>query len=159
MIKLTNEEKNAIVSYCEDNNIIDTVFETLEEVVEDFNNLETDTFFLSAEYLEKTVSGIQFVADWFEIELCYDIMSRGLVEEFTMQHLTDYFKKYEELDLCFMKAVVSETALGHSMIDNHFIPDPYGSNFKLLTYNYMEILIGEVINSIKEKVAEKGLGD
>ena len=45
MIELTKKEKNAISSYCEENNIIDTVFEELEELVEDFNSLETDTFF------------------------------------------------------------------------------------------------------------------
>lgn len=158
MLKLTQNEKSSIVSYCKENNIIDPVFETLEEVVNDFNSLETDTQFLDKEYLFKTVSSIQFVADWFDIELCYNIMSRGDVEEITMQHLIEYFNKYEELDLCLMKTVLSETALGHSIVDNYFIPDPYAPYFKLLTYDYMEILIGEVVSSIKEKVAEKGIG-
>ena len=158
MVKLSKNEKSSIASYCEDNNIIDIAFETLEEVVNDFNSLETDTQFLDKEYLYKTVSSIQFIADWFEIELCYNIMSRGEVEEITMQHLTEYFNKYEELDLCLMKAVLSETALGHSITDNYYITDPYVPYFKLLTYCYMEILIEEVISSIKEKIAEKGIG-
>ena len=152
MLELTKKEKNAISSYCVENNIIDTVFEELEELVEDFNSLETDTFFLSAEYLEKTVSGIRFVADWFEIELCYNIMSRGEVEEFTKQQLRERFDQYEELDLYTMKRVLSETALGHSMIDNYFIPDPYVPYFKLLTYDYMRVLIVDMIDKIKEKV-------
>lgn len=158
MIKLSKEEKNAIVSYCEDNNISINAVETLEEVVNNFNALETDKQFLSQDYLYYTVADLRFVAEWFDIELCYNIMSREEVEEITKQQLRESFDKQEELDIYTMKRVLSETALGHSITDNYFIPDPYVPYFKLLTYDYMSALIGELISSIKDKVAEKGIG-
>ena len=158
MLELTNNEKSSIVSYCEDNNISINAVETLEEVVNHFNALETDKQFLSHDYLYCTVEDLRFVAEWFGIELCYNIMSREEVEEITMQQLRESFDKQEELDLYTMRRVLSETALGHSIADNYFIPDPYVPYFKLLTYDYMSVIIGELISSIKDKVAEKGIG-
>lgn len=147
--KFQQAEENKLRKYCEKNNISLGVLKSLNEIIEEFLGFDSEDKYVRNIDLGKILNMINNVADWFGVELCYNIYTRDIVEEFSKQEILDYFNNYEDFPINTVKCMIDNDALGN-VLNQHFIECPYGPQYTVITYEYLGILIESLIDDIKE---------
>ena len=147
--KFQQAEENKLRKYCEKNNISLCILESLNEIIEQFLGFDSENKYLRGVDLYSVLNMLDFVADWFGIQLCYNIYTRDIIEEFSKQEILNYFKKYEEFPINTVKCMIDNDALGNTL-NQYFIDCPYGPQYTVITYEYLGVLIESLVDDIKE---------
>jgi len=149
MIKeLNKKEQKAIIEYCNDN---EEYCEYLNDIIEQYLNIEKDTTYIPEEILDNIVSKITELENYFEIELCNRIYERELVEEFAKSQLKESLNE-NELNLSLIKCLADFDTYNGEFYDYWFVSTLYTPYFEVLDYKMLGVLITDLIEKIKEEV-------
>jgi len=151
MIKeLNKKEQKAIIEYCNDN---EEYCEYLNDIIEQYLNIEKDTTYIPEEILDNIVSKITELENYFEIELCNRIYERELVEEFAKSQLKESLNE-NELNLSLINCLADFDTYNGEFYDYWFVSTLYTPYFEVLNYKMLGVLIGDLIWKIKDKIKE-----
>jgi len=149
MIKeLNKKEQKAIIEYCNDN---EEYCEYLNDIIEQYLNIEKDTTYIPEEILDNIVSKITELENYFEIELCNRIYERELVEEFAKSQLKESLNE-NELNLSLINCLADFDTYNGEFYDYWFVSTLYTPYFEVLDYKMLGVLITDLIEKIKEEV-------
>ncbi len=154
MIKeLNKKEQKAIIEYCNDN---EEYCEDLNDIIEQYLNIEKDTKYVPEEILDNIVSKMTELEDYFEIELCNRIYDRDLVEEFAKSQLQESLND-NELNMYLIKSLADFDTYNGEFYDYWFVSTLSAPYFEVLDYKMLGVLIEDLIWKIKDKIEEKGV--